>query len=229
MREKSRAMQLRYVSICLVLFITSTLVVTPPTFAAPPVPSAAFQEAMKNQASRVMSGSKDTAALVNDLRRIVLTGDPVAQFTLAVLLPQTQTEPGISERMTLLRTSAKAGCAGSAAILGSLLAQTSPEEGVTWIRRAAEGGDAGSQLFIAGAYKRGASGMSRNPVAAVAWAMLSRSQAYNKGMLLAIENMLAQMQSSLDKEQMAQADAMFVDLQRKYPKQPFYICGQSIP
>jgi len=192
--------------------------------AAPPKPSTAFQEAFKDHTSRVLAGNKDLAPLIADLRQIVLSGDPVAQFMLASLIGSTEPEAAIS----LLQKSYEGGCAGAAGVLGALVGARNLVEAQSWFIRAANAGDAPSQLVVAGLHERG-KGLARSKAAAVAWAKLARSQTYNQGVTMAADEYLANLAPTLTSAEMAEAEQMWAVLQRDHPKQPPYLCGQSAP
>jgi TPR repeat protein len=192
--------------------------------AAPPKPSAAFQEAFERHTRRVLEGNKDIAPLLGDLRQIALSGDPVAQFMLASLIGTTEPEAAIS----LLQESYKGGCVGAAGTLGALVGAKNLVEAQSWFIRAANEGDGPSQLVVAGLNERG-KGFARSKAAAVAWAKLARSQTYNRGVARAADEYLANLEPTPTSAETAEAEQMWALLQRDHPKQPAYLCGQSAP
>lgn len=189
-----------------------------------PKPTPACMQALQDHVARIQSGNDDIERLIQDLRPIAAAGDPVAQFLVGSQLVAARPE----EAVTLLTDSARGGCTGAAAILGMLLMPTKPIEAQTWLARGADGGDTQAQLFLAALYAHGNETTPMNPVVALAWARLAKSQA-DAGNSFVAEILISQIQATLSEDERIKAEAAFVDLQASHPKQPYFPCGKLMP
>lgn len=205
--------------------LTTAIILCAEVSAAPPVPSAAFQQAFKSQTARVISGKTDPTPFIQAIEPIAASGDPVAKFMLATLIMQSEKSRAIG----LLRESARGGCMGAAGVLGVLLMPTNPAEARVSFTRAAYGGDVASQMYMAGLNERGDSQTPRNRSAALAWAKQAKLQSFSSGTANAADEFISKLQATLSAEELAKAKELFDALQATYPRQPFYLCGQSLP
>jgi TPR repeat protein len=190
-----------------------------------PLPSGELQQALSAQAQRVQSGTRDTTALVADLRRIAPQGDPVAQFMLATLIATKERD----QALALLKKSSAAGCAGAAGMVGAILASNEDREAGEWIMRGAKAGDTGAQLFLAGAYKGGILGLPQNLVESFAWATVAQNNAPNLSMRQAAANMVGGLLVSTPPDALDGAGTRIATLMNQTPKVSFYLCGFSLP
>jgi TPR repeat protein len=190
-----------------------------------PLPSPRLQQALSAQTARAQSGTKDVSALIADLRRIAPEGDPVAQFLLATLILNSEK----SEAMTLLKKSAAAGCKGAAGALGTILAATDDPEARSWVTSAARDGDTGAQLLLSAAYRDGMFGVSKDPVESFAWATVAQTNAPTPSMRQAAANAVAGLLVGTPADVLDGAGKRAAALSSEIPRQPFYLCGFSLP
>lgn len=210
-----------FLMICsLLLTCTSTS-----SAAETPTPSAAFQEAFASHSIRVRDGRTDPSPFIAELRAIAPTGDPVAQFMLAMLTMNADRPAAIS----LLRSSAAGGCEGAAGALGVALADSDSAEAKKWIVRAARNGDTGAQLSLSAAYKNGTLGFQQDIVEAFAWATVAQNHAPTNSMRQIAASAVGAILTETDPGVLSSGQSRVVGLMSEIPKKTFYLCGYSLP
>jgi hypothetical protein len=88
-------------------------------------------------------------------------------------------------------------------------------------------GDAGAQAGLAGFYLRGEHGFPKDISMAWAWAKLAERQIYSIGSLDAIHQYLEEIRSTATQDEIKRGEDIFYKISVKYPKKPYYMCGQS--
>jgi hypothetical protein len=148
-----------------------------------------------------------------------------AQFILGVLLMQTD---WAQSQKWLLRSDSK-GCSGAAGLLGMKYLQKSsgvPESvAYSWIRRGAEGGDAASQINIAGYLIR-----TNKKVEAYAWLKLIASEHKSDPMsTIMTAASIRKVESELDVLSLQNARKLSDIYTQKYSRSTYPFCSQSTP
>jgi hypothetical protein len=190
-----------------------------------PAPSVEMTQALAAQSARVRAGSRGTVELTADLKNVASKGDPVAQFMLATLLLGTDK----NHAMSLLRSSADAGCVGAMGALGVALAPTDPDQARQLILNAATKGDTGSQLALSALYRGGTLGYEKSIPDAYAWATVAQNNAPTSSMRQLAANQVADISVSYVQSDIERGVARYLQISRKVRKQNFYLCGFSLP
>jgi hypothetical protein len=137
--------------------------------------------------------------------------------------------PSPATAIPYLTASANAGCAGASGILAVYSWATGAGRGDELLERAIRGGDAASMYVRATKHWRGDDGYAKSTAEALAWAELAHERSYSKGLTPETERMMTALRAGATAEEVAEASARFEALDAEYPKQPFYVCGQSVP
>jgi TPR repeat protein len=188
-------------------------------------PSAEVQAALDRQKERAQRRERGLAPFQEELRPLAEAGEPVAQFLLGTMLVGSDPTTAIP----YLTASAERGCAGSAGLLAVYSWATGKGGGDEWLERAIAGGDAASMFVRATLHMRGDEGFEKSPAEALAWVELARARSYSSGLTPEIERMIGALRSGATPDEAATAAARFEALDSQFPKQPFYVCGQSVP
>jgi TPR repeat protein len=191
-----------------------------------PAPSVGMARALAAQSGRVQAGSRSTVEFIADLRNVASTGDPVAQFLLATtLIAGTDKNQAIS----LLRSSAKAGCVGAIGALGVALAPNDPDQARQLIMDAATKGDTGSQLTLSSLYRGGGLGFKKSIPEAYAWATVAQNNAPTLSMRQIAASQTADITVNAVRSDIDRGMSRYLQMYREVRKQDFYLCGFSLP
>jgi len=134
-----------------------------------------------------------------------------------------------------LTRSAAHGCAGAAGLLGNMLlaaASKNPDaepKAIAYVKQAAEGGDYMSQGLLAKVYSTGGRTVARDPVAAYAWLEFARSDRPDHAFAARTNELHAQLRANLDASQLKRAAEMATGFKKKYGKEKYEFCSQSLP
>jgi len=221
-RQHIKRIQMGFLHLFGFLLLLPTLAhATPAT--SHPVPSEKLKEVLVRQETRVLAGEKDLAPFSADLASLSMQGDPVAEFLLGMFLLESNTDKAIS----LLKDSAQKGCAGSAGIVGIYLMGIDKKSAKEWLVRAAGSGNSDAQMMISTFYEKGSEGYPKSIEKAIAWAELAQWQSYRDVGIGPLYIHALELREKLSPNQIKSVEMIVSSLKKQYPKQPYYICGQT--
>jgi hypothetical protein len=171
-----------------------------------------------------MGTEKNTGAAIKQFTAAANGGFKEAQFILGMLLLDTN---GKEAERWLIRAES-AGCAGAAGVLG--MRYLGPSSGIprdvaySWVRRAAEGGDAQSQANLAGYLLR-----NDKKIEAYAWLKLAVSQHGSHGPFGMNLFAIQRIESELDDKSLDDAKRLSTEYIDRYSKERYLFCSQSLP